>query len=108
MCANEDIVRIKHMLDAASKASEFVKGKSRDDLDSDEKLALALVRLIEIFGEAANALSEAFREKHPDVPWRSIIGTRNRLIHGYFDVDLDIIWNIVSKDLPTLAGKFSK
>jgi uncharacterized protein with HEPN domain len=106
MGANEDAVRLKHMLDAANKAVEFAKGKSRGDLEKDEKLALALVRLIEILGEAANGLSEAFKEKHPNIPWRSIIGTRNRLIHGYFDVDLDIVWNIVTKDLPSLVKKF--
>jgi uncharacterized protein with HEPN domain len=106
MGAHEDAVRLKHMLDAAGKAVEFAKDKSRGDLDKDEKLALALVRLIEILGEAANGLSEAFKEKHPDIPWRAIIGTRNRLIHGYFDVDLDIVWNIVTRDLPSLVKKF--
>ena len=106
--ANKDTVRIRHMLDAANKALEFTKGKSRGDLDSDEKLALALVRLLEIFGEAATGLSEAFKEKHPDIPWRSVIGTRNRLIHGYFDVDLDIVWNIVTRDLPPIVKKFQE
>jgi uncharacterized protein with HEPN domain len=94
------------MLDAANKAVEFANDKIRGDLDSDEKLSLALVRLLEIFGEAATGLSEAFKEKHPDIPWRSVIGTRNRLVHGYFDVDLDIVWNIVTKDLPPLVKKF--
>lgn len=106
--ANEDAVRLRHMLDAADKAVEFSVGKTRKDLDSDEKLALAMVRLLEVFGEAANALSESFKEKHPDVPWWSIIGTRNRLIHGYFDVDLDIVWNIVTVDLPPLVKKFKE
>jgi uncharacterized protein with HEPN domain len=103
--ANEDAVRLRHMLDAANKVLEFSRGKTRKDLDSDEKLALALVRLLEVFGEAANALSEPFRKKHPDIPWQSIIGTRNRLVHGYFDVDFDIVWNIVTVDLPPLVGK---
>jgi uncharacterized protein with HEPN domain len=102
---NGDIVRLKHLLDAAEKAVAFVKGKSRGDLDRDEKLALALVRLLEIVGEAANALSESFKQKHADVQWRSIISTRNRLIHGYFDVDLDIVWNIVTVDLSSLVDK---
>lgn len=102
---NGDIVRLKHLLDAADKALGFVKGKSRSDLDTDEKLALALVRLLEVVGEAANALSESFKQKHPDIQWRSIISTRNRLIHGYFDVDLDIVWNIITCDLPALLEK---
>ena len=103
--ANEDAVRLRHMLDAADKALEFSDGRTRGDLDSDEKLALALARLVEVFGEAASALSGSFRKEHPDIPWLSIIGTRNRLIHGYFDVDLDILWNIVTIDLPPLVGK---
>ncbi len=102
---NGDVVRLKHLLDAADKALGFVKGKSRSDLDTDEKLALALVRLLEVVGEAANALSESFKQKHPDIQWRSIISTRNRLIHGYFDVDLDIVWNIITCDLPALLEK---
>jgi len=108
MGINEDAVRLRHMLDAANKALEFTEGKSRGDLDSDEKLALALVRLLEIFGEAAAGLSEEFKGKHPDIPWRSVIGTRNRLIHGYFDVDLDIVWNIVTRDLLPIVKKFQE
>jgi uncharacterized protein with HEPN domain len=102
---NEDAVRLRHLLDAAEKAIGFAKGKSRSDLDADEKLALALVRLLEIVGEAARMLSESYKKKHRDIQWHSIVSTRNRLIHGYFDVDLDIVWNIVAKDLPSLVER---
>ena len=66
---------------------------------------LALTRLVEVIGEAANRVSEATRQHHPEIPWRRIIGTRNRLIHGYDVVDLDILWDIVQNDLPSLIGQ---
>jgi len=99
----EDTVRMRHMLDAARKATEFARTCQRADLDKDEKLALALVRLLEVLGEAAKSVSDQCRQECPEIPWRQIAGTRDRLIHGYFDVDLDIIWKIVSVDLPSLV-----
>jgi uncharacterized protein with HEPN domain len=95
-------IRLRHMLDAARRAVSFVQGRARPDLDSDQMLALALVRLLEILGEAAKQISQVIREGHPQIPWRQIAGTRNRLIHGYFEVDLDIVWEIVTHDLPPL------
>jgi uncharacterized protein with HEPN domain len=92
------------MLEAARKAIAFGHGKSRSDLDADEQLALALVRLLEIMGEAARQVEAATRAAHPEIPWREIAGTRDRLIHGYFDVDLDIVWNILTRDLPALVS----
>lgn len=88
------------MLEAAIKAQSFVAGKERSDLESDEMLALALVRLLEILGEAASRVSPEVQAQLPELPWRQMTGTRNRLIHGYFNVDLDIIWAIVKNDLP--------
>ena len=98
----DEQIRLRHMLDAAQKASSFVKSRSRGDLDSDEMLALAVIRLLEVMGEATRGLSQEFKDKNQQIPWKQITGTRDRLIHGYFDVDLDIIWNIVSRDLPPL------
>jgi uncharacterized protein with HEPN domain len=91
------------MLDAAEKAIQFVEGKARPDLDRDEKLGLALVRLIEIIGEAAVKVSSDVQARHSSIPWKDVVGTRNRLIHGYEDVDLDIVWRIVETDLPGLV-----
>lgn len=93
------------MLDAAEKAVSFARARTRSDLDSDEQLALALVRLIEVLGEAASRVSEDFRSSHSDLPWLAMRGARNRLIHGYFDVDYDVVWQIVSTDLPALLPK---
>jgi uncharacterized protein with HEPN domain len=101
----DDSVRIKHVLDAAREAIEFVKDRSRQDLDNDRKLNLALVRLLEIIGEAARGISQEFRQQHPNLPWKSIIGMRDRLIHGYFDVNLDVVWQTVTEDLPRLVAQ---
>ncbi len=103
----QDIVRLRHILDAAKKIVEYTEPIQRDDLDRDEKLALALVRLLEIIGEAAKAVSPDFRRKYPQIPWREIAGTRDRLIHGYYDIDFDVVWQIVSTDIPTLKTQLT-
>ncbi len=104
----EDIVRLRHMLDAARKATTFTKTCTRADLDKDEKLALALIRLLEVLGEAAKSISHECRKEHPEIPWRQIAGTRDRLIHGYFDVDFDIVWKIVSVELAPLVTRLEE
>ena len=98
----KDKVRLRHMLDASKKAVEFCAGKTETDFAKDEKLALAVVRLLEIIGEAAKNISPDVRNAHPGIPWKEIAGTRDRLIHGYFDVDLAILGKIVMEDLPAL------
>ena len=92
------------MLDMARKATDFVAGKTRADLDTDEKLGMALVRALEVIGEAANHVSPQVRGELPAIPWRQVIGMRNRIIHAYYDVDLDIVWETVRDDLPTLTA----
>lgn len=101
----DDRVRLMHMLDAAQKAVSFTQFRTRGDLDTDEMSSLALVRLLEVIGEAGNAVSQEVRRQNPQVPWKEIAGTRHRLIHGYFDVDHDIVWQIVTVDLPALISQ---
>jgi len=108
MSKSEDIVRLHHMLDAAHKAAKLTETRHRTDLDKDETLSLAVVRLLEILGEAAKNVSEECRRDYPAIPWRQIAGARDRLIHGYFDVDLDIVWKIISVDLPALIPQLEK
>jgi uncharacterized protein with HEPN domain len=88
-----DTDRLRHMRDAACAALRFVRGRTRADLDTDEMLAFALVRALEIIGEAADKLSDPAHAAHPSIPWSEIIGMRHKLTHGYFDVDLGIVWN---------------
>ncbi len=104
----EDEIRLRHMLDAAREAASFAKGKSRGDLDHDRQLVLSIVRSVEIVGEAASKVSQPFQSAHPSVPWAVIIGMRNRLIHAYFDVDLDRVWDTVENDVPLLISELEK
>jgi uncharacterized protein with HEPN domain len=92
------------MLDHAREAMVLAQGKTRADLDSDRLLELALVRLLEIVGEAANRVPQGVRATCPDIPWPQIVALRNRLIHGYNAIDLDILWQIVAQDLPPLVA----
>ena len=86
----------------AREAVEISSGKTRQDLDRDRLLNLALTRLLEILGEAANRVPEDIRTQYPDLPWLQMIAVRNRLIHGYDSVDLDVLWVIIQNDLPVL------
>lgn len=92
------------MVDAAEHALQFVKARRREDLDSDVMLRMALTRAIEIVGEAAAQVTEAGRAELPAVPWPQIVGMRNRLVHAYFDIDLDILWDTVQLALPDLIA----
>lgn len=100
---NRDAVRVRHMLEASRKVVEFAAGKTRDEFDTDAMLMFATLKLIEIIGEASKSVSEELRSRHPEINWRDIARTRDRLSHVYFDVDLDIVWEIVSTDLPRLV-----
>jgi uncharacterized protein with HEPN domain len=96
------------MLDAANMMIEFTEGQSRDEFGANEVLSLATLRLLEVLGEASKGISAEFKEMHPELRWRAIAGTRDRLAHGYFDVDLDVVWTIVANDIPRLAGDLEK
>ena len=103
-----DRVRLQHMLDATNEALTFIQGRIRADLDNDRMLVLSLVRELEIIGEAASKVSAAIRSQNTSIPWQDITGMRNRLIHAYFDVDLDTVWSTVTKDLPVLKAELEK
>ena len=99
-----DEIRLRHMLDAAREARSFAQGQSRKDLDLSRMLVLALVKDIEIVGEAATRVSEDVQRSYPEIPWPDIIGMRHRLIHAYFEINLDILWETVTTDLPPLTA----
>jgi uncharacterized protein with HEPN domain len=108
MSRHEDDIRLRHMLDHAREAVAMASGRTRGELDTDRQLKLSLVRLVEIVGEAAGRVPAEDRVLHPDIPWPEIVGLRNRLIHGYESVDFDILWRIVSDDLPPLTAALEK
>lgn len=106
MLAKADRIRLQHMLDASREAISYVEGRSRADLTTDTMLARALVKCIEIVGEAASRISVETRGQAESIPWAQINGMRNRLIHAYFDINLDEVWGTVANDLPALVKAF--
>jgi uncharacterized protein with HEPN domain len=108
MLSHDTDVRLRHMLDAAREAAQMAQGKTRADLDTDRPLNLSLVRLLEIVGEAASRVPAGERARYSGIPWAQIVGLRNRLIHGYDNVDFDILWQIVTQDLSSLVAELEK
>jgi len=104
----DDIIRVRHMLDAAREALSFAANKEREDLDDDRMLVLSLVKLIEIIGEAASKVTDDTKKKYAEIPWSNITAMRNRLIHVYFDIDLDRVWDTIVDDLPPLIDSLEK
>jgi uncharacterized protein with HEPN domain len=108
MSQHDDQVYLKHMLDHAREAVEMVVGKTQADLAQHRMLELALIRLVEIIGEAATRVGSEMKSSNPQVPWREIIGMRNRLTHGYDTVDLKVLWDTIAEDLPPLITDLDK
>ncbi len=108
MTPDRDPIRLRHMRDAAKEAVELIRDRSRADLDRDRLLNLAMVRLMEIVGEAAARVTPGCRALHPEVPWPLIVGLRNRLIHGYDSVDFDVLWAVLTADLPPLVADLDR
>lgn len=98
----DDRTRLLHMLESCQKIVQYAQGETRQSLEDDEKLCLALVRLIEIIGEAASKVSPEKQAEIQQIPWRTIIGMRNRIVHAYFDIDYDIVWDTVTINIPKL------
>ena len=103
-----DAIRLRHMLDAAKEARSFIKEEKRSSLDIDRKLVLALIKSIEIIGEAAIKVTKGCREDISNIPWPNIIGMRHRLIHAYFDINLDILSKTITEDIPNLIDELEK
>jgi uncharacterized protein with HEPN domain len=108
MTRRSDDVLFADMLDSARVAVRHSTGRTRADFDSDELYALAMARLVSVIGEAASRVSEAGRNRAPQIPWQQVIGTRNRLIHAYATVNFDILWGIVSNEPPAMVGELER
>ncbi len=96
-------VYLHHMLDHAREAMELARGRTRADLDSERLFELAVFRLLEVIGEAASRVAPADRDRVPDIDWPKVVGMRNRLIHGYDTINLDLVWHVLTVDLPPLV-----
>ncbi len=105
MSRHDDRVSLADMLIHAREAVDLLGEASANELAGDRVMELALTRLVEVIREAANRVSPTTRERHPEIPWRQIIGTRNRLVHGYNNVNLDILWKIIRSELPPLIDQ---
>ena len=105
MTRRDDTIALRHMLAPAEEAVRAVQGRTRTNLDDDRLLALALIKLVEIVGEAAHRVSAATQGANDQIPWSQIVGTRNRLVHGYDQVDYDVLWRIVRDELPVVVGQ---
>ena len=99
---SDDEIRLRHMIEAAREAVSFAATSDRRSLSENRQLVLALVKDIEIVGEAAARVSEPTRVEFRNVPWEQIVAMRNRLVHAYFDINLDVVWSTVEQDLPSL------
>lgn len=101
-------VYIDNILDCIHHISVYTSGLTKESFLKSDQVQDAVFRRLEIIGEAVSKLPEDLRQKHPEIPWRDIIGTRNRLIHEYLAVDMDLIWEIIVKHLPELRNKITE
>ena len=103
-----DQVYLEHILEAISKIESFVNGLTKFDFDRNVLIQDAVIRNFEIIGEATKKISKQFTQKHSEIPWQDMAGMRDKLIHDYLDVDLDVIWRTIESDLPLLKEMLSK
>lgn len=99
---SKDRYRLEHMLQAIERIRRYTKEKTFEDFVADDMMYYAVVKNIEILGEASNMLTEEFRENHPETPWKQVNGMRNYIVHEYFQVDNNVVWDVITHDLPLL------
>jgi uncharacterized protein with HEPN domain len=108
MTAIDDLTRIRHMRDAGKEILEFAAGSTQASLAANRMLQLAIVKDLEIIGEAANNVSPECQSQYQYIPWRAMVGMRNRLVHAYFGIDFEVIWQTVQQDLPPLIQSLER
>ena len=108
MTQHDHRVRLRHMLDHGREALQMIQGRERRDLDHNRMLQLSLTRLVEIVGEAASKIAPADRANYPRIPWPEMVGMHQRLVHGYDVVDLQVLWDTITDDLPPLIAELER
>lgn len=103
-----DLGRLEHILEQINIAQEFVETRSSDDLTNDTLFRYALVKCLEIIGEASYMLTNEFRESHPETPWQQMVKMRHVMVHGYYAIQMPIVWSIVNDDLPALKPQIER
>ncbi len=106
--SNEYLDFVEDILDAMVKAELLLEDIRYEQFENDYRVNFAVVRALEIIGEASRRLPEDLRDKYPDIPWRGMSGMRDRIIHGYDNVDLQIVWDVVKKDIPQIKPKIQQ
>jgi len=96
---------IEDILESIKLIEKYIRNISKENLDNNQKLKDSIARRLEVIGEAVKNIPDNFRKKYPEVPWKKIAGLRDIIIHTYFNIDLDITWDIIKKDLPDLREK---
>lgn len=104
----DDIARVHHMLESSIEATEFLGEIVFKDFQKNRMLGNAIVRSLEVVGEAASQISQNFKDEHPEIEWKVIVGMRNRLIHAYFDIDYWVVWQTIHQDLPPVIENLKK
>ncbi|MGH9102532.1 MAG: HepT-like ribonuclease domain-containing protein [Acidimicrobiales bacterium] len=103
MSEHDDLLYLAHIDEAALRIERTAGQRGRPALESDEDLRDATIYRLQTLAESTQRLSTAWKERHPEIPWDRIAGFRNRLVHGYLDVDIETVWGVIQRDLPTLA-----
>jgi uncharacterized protein with HEPN domain len=104
----KDLVFLKHILESIERIESYAKNISKEKFTKQIQLQDAIIRRLEIMGEAAKNITLDFKNKHPSLPWSEMIRTRDKVIHGYFGIDLDIVWDVTQKDLPLVKEQIKK
>lgn len=99
---------IEDIIDAITKATKFVEGVSYEEFTKDDKTIFAVIRAIEIIGETAKNIPEDTKKGYPEIPWKRMAGMRDKVIHGYFGVDIKVVWNTIKEEIPEVKSLFEK